>query len=137
MKDVVLHCSILFTWNEIVWGRVRVRVRVRSVLHEDVNLAYLAHGITQNKWSFIYGGAPAILASRIEEHSRVQNKSTPAGRYETKAQNFSRIDIVYGDFQSSVISVLCNPHVITKQVRSVINRQSILNPRYEPFFKGI
>ena len=67
-----------------------------------------------HKWSFKYGGAPVILASRIGEHTTVQNKSTPTGPYEAKAQSCSRVYIVNCDYQSFVISVLCNPHVITK-----------------------
>ena len=84
------------------------------------------------------GRAPVILASCIGEHTTVQNKATPTGPYEAKAQSCSHVHIVNYDYQSLVISVLCNPGVITYyQVLSVINRQSILNARYVPFFSGI
>ena len=51
-------------------------------------------------WSVSFGGAPVILASRIGEHNRVQNKSTLEGPYEAKAQSCSRVHIVYCDYQS-------------------------------------
>ena len=62
----------------------------------------------------MFDGAPVILASRIGEHNRVQNKSAPAGLYEAKAQSCSREYIVNCDYQILAISVLCSPYVITK-----------------------
>ena len=54
------------------------------------------------------------LSPPASESTLQYTQSTPTGPYEAKAQSCSLVHIVNFDYQSLVISVLCNPRVITK-----------------------